>query len=468
MKLVKLFTISLALSICFSSTAQSWQDTLVILNKIMQRYSDQAPGAQVSISRNGELIYSASRGLANLEYKVPLTNESKIEAGSVSKQFTAAAILLLEQSGKLSVKDDIRKYIPEIRDYGATITIEHLIHHTSGLKDWGSIAELSGWPRGTKAYNNEDALDIIIRQTSLNNLPGAEFIYSNTNYNLQAIIVQRVSGLSLAAFTKQFIFEPAGMKHTEWRDNYKKVVVNRATAYSKSDNLFIMNMPNENAYGNGGLLTTTEDLLKWNRYYLSNQLGSAPLLTTQLKTIPLNNGQYNNYAVGLFIDSLNGWYCINHNGVTAGYRANLEFFPDLKLSIAWLSNNADRSFADIPNAIRNVMVKKINNEKENTRTTPKVEPIDTSWMNPVYAKSLEGFFFSEETKSGNRIAYKENVLTIEPEKGSTWNLEPLKKDHFNYPLGTIAFIRNKKGMVDGFYISISRARNVLFVKKTAK
>lgn len=165
-----------------------------------------------------------------MEHNVPLTKQSKIEAGSVSKQFTAAATLLFEQQGKLSLNDDIRKYLPEVPDYGNTITIRHLLNHTSGLKDWGSIAELAGWPRGTKAYINDDALQIISQQKKLNNKPGDEFIYSNSNYNLQAIIVQRVSGMSLADFTKKYIFEPAGMKNTEWRDNYSKVVPNRAIA----------------------------------------------------------------------------------------------------------------------------------------------------------------------------------------------------------------------------------------------
>ncbi|MGL5946704.1 MAG: serine hydrolase domain-containing protein, partial [Sediminibacterium sp.] len=152
----KVFFIS---SFLFSSIiihAQLSNDTLELLHKIMSSYADNIPGAQVSIARNNKIIFESAKGLANLEYNVPLTLQSKLEAGSVSKQFTAAAILLLAQEGKLSLQDDIRKYFPEIPDYGHTITISHLLHHTSGLKDWGSIAEIAGWPRGTKAYSNED------------------------------------------------------------------------------------------------------------------------------------------------------------------------------------------------------------------------------------------------------------------------------------------------------------------------
>ncbi len=168
--------------------------------------------------------------MANLENNIPMSMNNVTEAGSVSKQFTAAAILMLEAQGKLSLDDDIRKYIPEMPEYGTTIKIRHLMHHSSGLKDWGSIAELAGWPRTTKTYHNEGALEIIARQKTLNNKPGDEFVYSNSNYNLQGMIVERVSGMSLAEFSKINIFIPAGMSHTEWRDNFKKIVPNRAIA----------------------------------------------------------------------------------------------------------------------------------------------------------------------------------------------------------------------------------------------
>src|SRR5688572_13129345 len=213
--------------------AQSWQDTTALLDKLLSRYSAEAPGAQLAVSRGGRIIYSFAKGLAELENKVPLTKETLIEAGSVSKQFTAACILLLEQQGKLLLSDDVRKYVPEIPDYKHVITLHHLLHHTSGLKDWGAIAELSGWPRTTKSYTNEDALHFISLQKTLNNIPGDEYIYSNSNYNLLAIIVQRVSGSSLAEFSAKNISIPAGLTHTSWRDNYRRIVPNRAVAYSK-------------------------------------------------------------------------------------------------------------------------------------------------------------------------------------------------------------------------------------------
>lgn len=338
--------------------AQSWQDTVSRIEQLFVRYTANTPGAQLAISRHGQVLFSKAWGMADLEHNIPLSVTSPTEAGSVSKQFTAAAILLLEQQGKLSQDDDIRKYVPELPDYGKVITIRHLLHHTSGVKDWGSIMELANWPRGSRAYTNEYALYVISLQKSLNNEPGGEYIYSNSNFNLQAIIVQRVSNLSLADFTRQYIFEPAGMTHTEWRNNYKKIVKDRAIAYNRYMQGFLTNMPNENAYGNGGLLTTAEDLLTWNNYYLNGRFGTPSLLPKQLETRKLNNGVVNNYAAGLVTDSVDGWQAIAHSGATASYRANLEYFPEVGLSIAWLSNTSafDGDKLNVVSAVRQLFL----------------------------------------------------------------------------------------------------------------
>jgi CubicO group peptidase (beta-lactamase class C family) len=203
-------------------SAQSWEDTVVRIEKLFVRYKPNIPGAQLTISRNGKILYSKAWGMADLEHNVALTTNSPTEAGSVSKQFTAAAILILEEQGKLKLDDDVRKYLPEIPNYGSTITLRNMMQHTSGIKDWGSVANIAGWPRSTKTYDNDDALQIITKQTTLNHQPNDEFIYSNSNYNLFAIIVERVSGMSLYDFSKKYIFEPAGMIHTEWRQTLKR------------------------------------------------------------------------------------------------------------------------------------------------------------------------------------------------------------------------------------------------------
>jgi CubicO group peptidase (beta-lactamase class C family) len=395
----------------FISNAQTWQDTVNQVEKIMSRYKDSGPGAQVAISRNGVIIYNSAKGLADMEHNVPLTVTSKIEAGSVSKQFTAAAILLLEQQGKLSINDDIRKYLPELKDYGYVIHIYHLLHHTSGLKDWGSVIALSGWPRGTRAYNNEDAYHIMCNQLTLNNIPGDEYIYSNSNFTALALIVQKVSGMSHAAFTKKYLFEPAGMKNTEWRDDYERIVPNRAIAYAKTSEGYRTEMPNENTYGHGALLTTVEDLLKWNDYYLSGKLGGPSLLARQTETMPLNNGKKNNYAAGLVVDLVNGNKIISHNGATASYRSQLEYFPDMGLSFAWLSNTSEAAFGNTPVAVRNLFIKSI----VPVAPANNLKPDSTiSWKKFM---TYIGSYSNPKTGAGFLLYSKENGMYMAPNGG---------------------------------------------------
>jgi CubicO group peptidase (beta-lactamase class C family) len=356
------------LLLCFAlfaaklSFAQTGLDTSKLIDHAFDRYYPQKPGCQFAILRNGKIIYSKAWGMADLERNVPLTTHSVIEVGSVSKQFTAAAILLLEQQNKLSLDDNIRKYVPEMPDYGNPITLREMMHHTSGVRDWGAVVELTGWARTKKFYTNQDALEFIIQQKHLNNKPGGEFLYSNSNYNLFAIVVERVSGLTLAAFTKKYIFDPAGMTQTQWRDNPNRIVPDRAMAYrllnltATPDSTYEIDMPNEYAYGNGGLLTTAEDLLKWNNFYLSGKFGSPSLLPKQLKTEPLNSGAPNHYAAGLNVEKVMGWQNINHSGATASYAAYLESFPELNLSFAIVNNTSEFYIVEPVDKVRKILI----------------------------------------------------------------------------------------------------------------
>lgn len=401
----KIFLSTVFISMCLITHAQSWQDTVNRIEKIFSRYKAGNPGAQLAVARNGKIIFSKAWGMADLEHNVPLTTQSITEAGSVSKQFTAAAILLLEQQGKLSLDDDVRKYVPELPEYGTKITLRQIMQHKSGLKDWGAIAGIAGWPRSTKTYNNDDALYIIANQKTLNHKPGDEYLYSNSNYNLFAIIVQRVSGMSLADFTKKNIFEPAGMKNTQWRDNYKRIVPNRAMAYSKSGSGYQTNMPNEYVYGNGGLLTTAEDLLLWCDYFLNGKFGTPSLLPKQIATSPFNNGIMHPYAAGLFTGEFRGWKYVSHDGATAGYRANLEAYPELGLSIAWLSNSSefDGDTINVAEAVGNFFVPVRKAEEEKTKPASITIPKET-------LNKYTGWYRNSRTGGGVRLYIQNDKL----------------------------------------------------------
>lgn len=316
------------------------------VDALFAHWGPQTPGCTVAVARDGRTVLDRAYGMADLEHDVAITPATRFEAGSVSKQFTAAAILMLAEQGRLSLADDVRRFVPELPDYGATITIDHLLTHTSGLRDWGSVAELAGWPRGEAAYTQADVIAIIARQRSLNYEPGAEYSYTNSGFNLLALIVERVGGATLAEFTRERLFVPLGMAATEWRDDFRRIVPNRAIAYARSGAGFAQAMPFEDAYGNGGLITTTGDLLIWNEALMSARLG--PFVTAELERLGmLSDGRAITYARGLFVDRHRGLREVSHGGATGGYRAWLGFYPEVRLSVAMLCNaaNADRDVA---------------------------------------------------------------------------------------------------------------------------
>ena len=204
-------------------------DLAARVDAVFASYTADTPGCAVGVSKDGKEILTRAYGSADLEHGVANTADTVFEAGSVSKQFTAAAILLLAQAGKLKLDDPVRDYVPELPDYGTPeITLRHLLHHTSGLRDWGTVTFAAGWPRGSRVHTHAHVLDVLSRQKSLNFPPGAEYSYSNSGYNLMAIIVERVSGKTFAQYTRDVIFEPLGMTHTEWRDDYTRIVKGRA------------------------------------------------------------------------------------------------------------------------------------------------------------------------------------------------------------------------------------------------
>lgn len=355
---MRLFVLAVALAVTSPAAhAQaSRQDTVARVDSIFSRFTTTTPGCAVGVSRHGRTVLAKAYGMSNLEYDVPLTTESIIEAGSVSKQFTAAAILLLAQQGKLSIDDQVRKHIPELPDYGRPLTIRHMLNHTSGLRDWGVVAAVEGWPRGSRVHTHEHVLDIVARQRSLNFPPGTEYLYSNTGYNLLAIIVQRVSGRSFADFTRTEIFEPLGMTRTSWRDDYTRIVKGRATAYSPTRSGFRLNMPFENVHGNGGLLTTVEDLLRWNANFDAAHVGGPALLREQVRAGRLTSGREIEYAAGLNVTRYRGVPEVNHSGATAGYRAFLTRYPDQGLTVAVLCNHGGAGAVSLGHNVANIVL----------------------------------------------------------------------------------------------------------------
>ena len=233
------------------------------VDRVFERWNrSDTPGCAVGVAVGGGPVLIRTYGMADLEDGLKITPDTIFESGSVAKQFTAAAIALLVQEGKLSLDDPVRKYLPEVPDFGPPILIRHFLNHTSGLRSQWSLLSLAGRPTGLTVHSLDEILELVSGQKELNFKPGDEFLYNNTGYALLGIIVRRVSGKSLAEFSQDRLFKPLGMTRTQWRDDFRKIVPGRAAAYSQNrDGGFSANMPFTNVYGNGGLLTTVGDLL---------------------------------------------------------------------------------------------------------------------------------------------------------------------------------------------------------------
>ena len=323
---------------------QAPADAALQVDRIFVRWNSvDSPGCAVGVAQHGLTVLSRAYGMADLEHDIPNTPATIFEGGSVSKQFTAAAVILLALDGQLSVDDDVRKYVPEVPDYGTTITLRHMMNHTSGLRDWGSVAGISGWGRQNRTHTHAHVLDIVSRQSALNFEPGHEYSYSNTGYNLLAIVVGRVSGMSFAEFSKQRIFEPLGMTNTQWRDDYTRIVKGRSTAYSVRDENIAIMRPIENVYGNGGILSTVGDFLIWNEALTDGRLGGPEFVRMMHDQGTLNDGRQIAYASGLQLRPFAGLPSITHTGSTSGYRAFLGRYPEQGLSVAMLCNASNVS-----------------------------------------------------------------------------------------------------------------------------
>jgi CubicO group peptidase (beta-lactamase class C family) len=296
-----------------------------------------SPGGVVGIVKSGELVLSQAYGLASLEYEVPATVDTRFNVASVSKQFTAFSIVLLEQQGKLAIDDDVRKYLPELPDFGATITIRHLLNHTSGLRNFQSLLQLAGWRDGD-AMNGADLLEYIALQRELNFPPGSEYLYCNTGYNLMAEIVERVSGQPFIEWTRENIFEPLGMEHSAFQDDVEVIQKNTATSYNGSYGRFTTPKRFWTYVGNGNLYTTVGDLARWVDNFRTGRLGGPGAIERMTERGVLTNGDTIPYALGVVVSDYRGLPRIQHTGSIGGYRACLSYFPKQETGIIVLSN----------------------------------------------------------------------------------------------------------------------------------
>jgi len=463
---------ALALAAPFVARPIAAQDatalTALVDRALARAVTLQGPGCAVGVTFGGASV-TRTRGLADLERAVPLTPASIIEAGSVSKQFTAAAVILLSLDGKLGLDDDVRRWFPELPSYEAPITVRHLLTHTSGLRDWGAIVALEGWPRGARAHTNAHVLQVIARQGALNYAPGATYSYTNSGYNLLALLVERVSGQSLAAFTQARLFAPLGMASTSWRDDHQRLVAGRALAYSGGDSPRL-SMPDESAYGNGGLLTTPADLLRWSEALRRRTFGSSFQAALEQRMV-VRNGDTLDYALGVNVLRHRGTRELSHSGSTGGYRAHLLHFPERDAGVAVLCNGAGLNATQLaellgdslvgartrpaPRAPLGGVVHTLRRADSTRATVPA-----TDW--PL----LTGTFSSEEVRGEPfTVALESGALVLRQAPDSRRVLTPAADGRFTFAGGIIRFERGADGRAIALHVLQDRAWDVRFARR---
>ena len=316
------------------------------IDRIFLDWTGERPGGAFAIVKNQNVIYENYFGLANLDKKATFNAETIVDIGSVSKQFTAACIAILEEKDELNLQDDIRKYIPELPTYSDTIKVTHLIHQTSGIKDYEALVRLSNRHYFDDFMTNPFVVNLAAKQKSLNFEPGCQYEYSNTNYILLAEIIERVSGTSLNNFASEHIFEPLGMKSTFFNKRQGEDFKNRAYGYVPSSEGFEKPVYRAQLIGDGGVFTTLQDIIKWDKNFFDNKLGlGRATLTERMKSIePFCDGNIGHYAFAQVFTKLpygNSW---SHGGGGGGYRTFYERFEEDRISFIALSN-ADNSNA---------------------------------------------------------------------------------------------------------------------------
>jgi CubicO group peptidase (beta-lactamase class C family) len=404
-----LAAVSLA-TLVFPSPSRGQSDDAALQRKVDQVFAaydkPDSPGCALGVVRDGNLIYKRGYGQGSLELGVPLSSESVFYMGSVSKQFTAASVVLAAEQGYLSLDDDIRKWVPELPDYGKTVTLREMLHHTSGFRDVLGLLALSGRD-SQDIHPTAEVLDLVAHQKALNYAPGDEFLYSNTNYFLMSVVIPRATGKSLSQFAEENIFKPLGMSHTRFYDDRSVVLPGRVAAYEpRANGGFRVDWSTSfDMVGGGGLMSSVDDMLLWDRNFYDNKLGKGTLLKEMQTPGVLNNGKPIEYALGLFITKYRGLPIVEHGGANFGYRTELLRFPEEKFSVIALCNLGTSAPRGLANQVADIyLAGKFPADAKGSSATTAAEHVDPQ----PYA----GTYRSAESHSVYTLAASNGDLTL--------------------------------------------------------
>ena len=386
-----------------------------------------SPGCAVGVYRDDRILLRRAYGMANLDHDIALTPASVFHVASVSKQFTATAILLLAQDGKLSLDDEVRKHVQELPDLGQRITIRHLLHHTSGIRDQWSLLGLAGWRYSRDLITDDDVLLMLSRQKDLNFPPGERHLYSNSGYTLLAVIVSRVSGKSFREFTNERLFVPLGMTHTHFRDTFGEIVKNQAYGYARQRDTFTLSVTNFDTAGATSLLTTVEDLAKWNANFDTHTVGGPALAAAMLERGVLTSGERIDYASGISHGTYRGVPTLGHGGADAGYRSAFLRFPQQHVGIAVLCNLSQSNPTELAQRVADVFLADVLKPVTTTASgagSPLLSKPDVPVAPEVLAR-LAGIYWSDAEAASRRVVFEGGRLAVSIGSGTSVPLKSL-------------------------------------------
>ncbi len=471
-KTIAVATLLLAIGRPMPALAQLPSDTVAQVDRIFAVMNrTDTPGCVLGVDRDGRELYRKGYGMASIELGAPLNPYSVLESGSVAKQFTAGVIVKLAVEGKLDLDDPVRKYIPELPDYGSPITVRMLIHHTSGIRDMWTLFNLSGETVGENLFSMDRSLAMVYRQRELNFPPNSQYLYSNSGYLLLAELVERVTGRTLDEYSSAEIFEPLGMTRTRWRSDWNRVVNGRAGAYQPAGGGFAIAAPFMHVYGAGGLLTTVGDLLTWNRELERGSLAGSRWVELMHTKQTLTTGTEIDYASGLLVGTHRGQREVQHSGSTGGYRTWLARYPDRNLSIAVLCNVATGNPVGLGRQVAGLLL----GLPEQTAQTPQGRgPGQGAAATPAEGRittalaAFAGSYYSDELDVTYLVSVRDTALTIQVRGRPAATLTRSADDTFaRSGTGSLRFTKGRNGRIDGFVMSAGRVQNLKFVKRTS-
>ena len=428
-----------------------------LTDQLMSRYSgDNSPGAAVQVWRDGQTLYSSAYGMANLAYGIPFETDTRTNIGSSSKQFTAFAIMLQADRGLLSLDDDIREHIPELPEFDETITIRHLLTHTSGLREFLNLLTMTGRRLDHGDWiDRSELIDIVQRQPALQNAPGAEWNYNNTAFGLAAVIVERTSGQDFHVFMQESVFGPLELTSTMVRPTPEHIVPNMSEGYTPAEDGFRQIGDLAGAVGAGGIYSTVEDLQAWVQNYASPLVGNAEIFEQMMTSYVLTNGDETGYGYGLFIDEQRGLRRVHHGGADVAHRSMVAYYPEINAGITVQSNHAQFDSNVAFQIAASFFADAMESEDEGTEE-PAEGDFDAAAYDPAdfddyvgrYAMDARPDFiltFTREDDTFYTQATGQQQIEILPTSDSTFALTVVE--------ASIVFHRNEDGEVDGLTLN---------------